>query len=69
MLPYYWKSTVRRILRGKKVCRNCWNYPFACRHIDKEILIAIFQQIEKEKAAGTWKPRKLPKRDTDGLAE
>jgi hypothetical protein len=47
--PYNWKYALRRIRRNKKVCRNCFYYHGACRHIDPEIMELLRKRIEEDR--------------------
>lgn len=63
--PENWKRTVKRVLRGKKVCRNCWRFPFACNHLDKEVWEALTKRIEEDRLG----IRPLPRRKARILEE
>lgn len=57
--PTYWKTVLHRFLKRKTICRWCWKYPFACKHIDPEVM----EMINKAYREGRIPRRTLPPRD------
>lgn len=57
--PEHWRITIYRFLHGKKVCRNCWRFPFACKHMDPEIA----EEFSRALREGRINRITLPERD------
>lgn len=60
--PTYWRRTAKRFLKGKTVCHNCWRYPFACTHIDPDVLKRLDEKVNEMIKNGTIKIIEAPER-------